>query len=381
MGGACGGGGGGVGGCWLLPVRMWQDDVANPVAFQAPPASCTMQLFDRQPFLLPLFPTTPTPAPSLHAARWTATSPSGGGSRHTRWAGTWPACSPPPGSSLWWSPPSPGPWRPQLESSESTPAWRQQQQRQQQQQQERQQQQARLGSSRRSRPMAARRRCSYSWRQRWVGALAGRGGVRPSLKGAGGLCRTTAGSAMWQPCLQTALPPSCSPPHALSPLSLLQTAESDVRVAHGALALRPGVRVLANELCRERLGAPVDAQLAWQTWPGLAWPGQAAGGLPPPGLHAAAALSADWRCKAAGTAPLSPAVQPHPTLPAGPSQCDKRRPVSVVQQEFPGRTAAPPPVPPHGLPVCPAPSCADAIAWLLTYWRASLEAAASVLIG
>ena len=42
-----------------------------------------------------------------------------------------------------------------------------------------------------------------------------------------------------------------------------------MRVAHGALALRPGVRVLANELCRERLGAPVESQLAWQTWPGL----------------------------------------------------------------------------------------------------------------
>ena len=41
----------------------------------------------------------------------------------------------------------------------------------------------------------------------------------------------------------------------LRPFMVAQGAEPGVRVAHGALTLPPGLHVLANELCRERLGA------------------------------------------------------------------------------------------------------------------------------
>eukprot|EP00887_Chlorella_sp_A99_P002998 scaffold9.g2998.t1 len=51
--------------------------------------------------------------------------------------------------------------------------------------------------------------------------------------------------------------PTLCPQEAAEQLVLFMVAQSDdkdLRVGHGALVLRPGVKVLANELCRERLG-------------------------------------------------------------------------------------------------------------------------------
>jgi hypothetical protein len=104
-------------------------------------------------------------------------------------------------------------------------------------------------------------------------------------------------------------PPTC--------LMAAQQAERNVRTAHGALALRPGLKFVAQELCRERLGEGASAF--------------AQAGTCTHGRCSDAALSR-------GDCPPHPLLACHlaPCFAAGPSQCDKRQSLEDTQQQFPG---------------------------------------------
>lgn len=180
----------------------------------------------------------------------------------------------------------------------------------------------------------------------------------------------------------------CEKPSGGAPLLMAgQEAERNVRTAHGAVALPPGVKFLAVELCRERLGGcyclasracsspadgccccraasacsdrgPVDvaSQLcaphaAHEPWARCS----SAAPLPPyvllpcrqlPGAAAAGGPAGTFSWHSRMPCPrqpsaLSRASQQQPTpargpATAGPSQCDKRQALEDTRRQFPG---------------------------------------------
>ena len=95
------------------------------------------------------------------------------------------------------------------------------------------------------------------------GAVAMEADAAPLLMlaqaGAGGWGRRACTAHALRSCTSAQLPAPLLtrswPGPLASPASSLQGKERNARAAHGAVAARPGVRFVAVELCRERLGA------------------------------------------------------------------------------------------------------------------------------
>lgn len=96
----------------------------------------------------------------------------------------------------------------------------------------------------------------------------------------------------------------------------VQDKERNVRTAHGAVVPRPGLKFVAVELCRERLG---ELECCWANGRtcSLVWRRQCA-------------------CMCLGSLQACPAVRASLQQCAGPSQCDKRQALEATRQRFPG---------------------------------------------